>query len=115
MNGKKGCSFLTATIALVLGISQSAPAKNGQPNPTPTPPPNTPPAPTLVAPAVGASLVQPVTLDWNPTSNANGPIGSYTWQISTTSGFTTVVASGFTNMDSDPSVPTPTADKVSGL
>jgi hypothetical protein len=26
-----------------------------------------------------------------------------------------VIASGFTNMDSDPSIPTPTADKVSGL
>ena len=29
--------------------------------------------------------------------------------------FTTVIASGFTNMDSDPSIPTRTADKVSGL
>ena len=44
-----------------------------------------------------------------------GPIGSYTWQVSTTSTFTTVIASGFTNMDSDPSIPTRTADKVSGL
>src|SRR4051812_13407943 len=109
MNGIKGCSFLTASIVLALSISQSASARNGQPNPTPTPPPNAPPAPTLVAPAVGVSLVQPITLDWNATSNPNGPIGSYTWQISTTSTFTTVIASGFTNMDSDPSVPTATA------
>ncbi len=74
-----------------------------------------PPAPTLVSPASGASLVQPITLDWNPVSNPNGPIGSYIWQIGTTSAFTKVIASGFTDMDPDASVPTPTADKVSGL
>jgi hypothetical protein len=60
-------------------------------------------------------VVQPITLDWNPVSATGGPIGSYTWQVGTTSGFATVIASGFTNMDSDPSVPTATADKVSGL
>ena len=74
-----------------------------------------PPAPVLVSPANGASLVQPITLDWNPVSAPGGPIGSYTWQVGTTNTFTTVIASGFTNMDADPSVPTPTADKVSGL
>ncbi|HJT79598.1 MAG TPA: hypothetical protein VJ719_00250, partial [Chthoniobacterales bacterium] len=85
------------------------------PTPTPSPAQNIPPAPVLVAPANGASLVQPITLDWNPTSASGGPIGSYTWQIGSTSGFTTVIASGFTNMDADTSVPTATADKVSGL
>ncbi|HEY6154483.1 MAG TPA: hypothetical protein VIW07_12155, partial [Candidatus Udaeobacter sp.] len=54
-------------------------------------------------------------LDWNPVSAPGGPIGSYTWQVGTTSTFTTVIASGFTNMESDPSIPTRTADKVSGL
>ena len=44
-----------------------------------------------------------------------GPIGSYTWQVGTTSAFTTIIASGFKNMDSDPTIPTPTEDKVSGL
>jgi hypothetical protein len=68
-----------------------------------------------VAPASGASLVQPITLDWNAVSNPNGPIGSYTWQVGTTSAFTKIIASGFTDMDPDASVPTPTADKVSGL
>ena len=48
-------------------------------------------------------------------SNPNGPIGSYTWQVGTTSAFTKIIASGFTDMDPDASVPTPTADKVSGL
>jgi hypothetical protein len=37
------------------------------------------------------------------------------WQVGTTSAFTTVIASGFKNMDSDPNVPTPTSDKLSGL
>ena len=116
MNGIKGGCFLTASLALVLSFAHVADARNGQPNPTPTPPPPTaPPAPTLVSPASGASLVQPITLDWNAVSNPNGPIGSYIWQIGTTSAFTKIIASGFTDMDPDASVPTPTADKVSGL
>ena len=74
-----------------------------------------PPAPGLAAPANGAALPQPITLDWNPVTAPGGDIGSYTWQVATTSAFSTVIASGFKNIDSDPSVPTPTADKVSGL
>jgi hypothetical protein len=110
-------AFVVGFFILLSGGTEHALARNGQPNPTPTPPPssNAPPAPLLAAPANGASLVQPITLDWNAVSDPDGPIGSYTWQIATTSGFTSILASGFTNMDSDPSVPTPTADKVSGL
>jgi hypothetical protein len=74
-----------------------------------------PPAPTLRAPASGASLVQPILLDWNAVSATGGPIGSYTWQVSNTSAFTTIIASGFTDMESDPSIPTRTEDKISGL
>lgn len=107
--------FILGFCILVVGASESAFARNGQPNPTPTPSSNAPPAPVLAAPANGASLVQPITLDWNAVSDPDGPIGSYTWQIAATSGFTSIIASGFTDMDSDPSVPTPTADKVSGL
>ncbi|HZS17469.1 MAG TPA: hypothetical protein VFA51_05995 [Candidatus Udaeobacter sp.] len=73
------------------------------------------PAPVLVAPANGASLVQPIGLDWDPVSAPGGPIGSYTWQVGTTNTFSNVIASGFTNMESDPSIPTRTNDKVSGL
>src|SRR5947207_10131547 len=87
--------------------------ESGGQNPSPTP--ARPPAPVLVSPANGAALAQPITLDWNPVSAPGGPIGSYTWQVGTSSTFTTVIASGFTNMDSDPSIPTRTADKVSGL
>src|SRR5262245_4551425 len=75
----------------------------------------TPPlAPTLVQPAAGAALVQPITLGWNAVSDPDGPIGSYTWQVGTSSTFGTVIASGFQNMISD-TIPTPTQDKVSGL
>ena len=118
MTGRRRYSaFAVAFFILLSGGTGHALAKNGQPNPTPTPPPssNAPPAPVLAAPANGASLVQPITLDWNAVSDPDGPIGSYTWQIATTSAFTTIIASGFTNMDGDPSVPTPTADNISGL
>ena len=104
-------SLVFAAALLLVWIGPTF-ASGGQ-NPSPTP--ARPPAPVLVSPANGASLVQPITLDWNPVSAPGGPIGSYTWQVGTSSTFTTVIASGFTNMDSDPSIPTRTADKVSGL
>lgn len=85
----------------------------GQPKPTPTP--AAPPGPALTAPAAGASLIQPIKLSWNAPSSTVGAIGSYTWQVAATSGFTTIIASGFTNQVADPSVPIATSDKVSGL
>ena len=103
MSGLKVSCFLTASVVVLLLSSAYLAEAAG------------PPAPALVSPASGASLVQPITLDWNAVSNPNGPIGSYTWQVGTTSAFTKIIASGFTNMDPDASVPTPTADKVSGL
>jgi hypothetical protein len=112
---KKTCPVFIATLLLIWIDPTSASSGRRSPTPAPTPTPAAPPPPVLVAPANGASLVQPITLDWDPVSVPGGPIGSYTWQIGTTSAFTSVIASGFTNMDGDPSVPTPTADKVSGL
>ncbi len=109
----KRCLLLANLI--LLSLLHPGLARNGQPNPSPTPGPSAPPAPALVAPSNGASLVQPIALAWNATSAAGGPIGSYTWQVSNTSAFTTIIASGFTDMDNDPSVPTPTQDKTSGL
>ncbi len=73
-----------------------------------------PPAPVLVAPADGASLSQPITIDWNPVVDSNGPIGSYTWQVGTSSAFGTVVLEGFTNMLFD-GVLAATDHLVSGL
>ena len=74
-----------------------------------------PPAPVLVAPANGTALVQPIGLEWNEVVDPDGPIGSYTWQVSSTSTFGVVIASGFTNDSGDPSIPTRTDAKVSGL
>ena len=108
----KGCLVFTTAFLLVWNAATTADARR---TPTPTPTPVGPPAPVLVSPANGASLVQPIALDWDPVSAVGGPIGSYTWQIGTTSAFTTLIASGFTNMESDPTIPTRTADNVSGL
>jgi hypothetical protein len=113
MFGTKASSVIATAVLFVLIDPTFASGRGPRPSPTSTP--SGPPPPALASPANGASLVQPITLDWDPVSASGGPIGSYTWQVGTTSGFTTVIASGFTNMESDPSIPTRTADKVSGL
>jgi hypothetical protein len=73
-----------------------------------------PPAPTLVEPAAGAALVQPITLEWNPITDPDGPIGSYTWQVGTSSTFSTIIAQGSQNMWSE-DIPAATRDTLSGL
>jgi hypothetical protein len=73
-----------------------------------------PPAPSLLAPAAGAALVQPITLTWSAVVDPDGPIGSYQWQVSATSTFTTIAAAGATNQAAD-TIPAATHDKVSGL
>src|SRR5689334_24352602 len=108
----------TFTALLLLTTAEWSAASKGsgsRPTPTPPPPQTGPAAPALVAPANGASVVQPITLDWNATSASGGPIGSYTWQVATSSAFTSIVASGFTNIDNLPSVPTATDAQLSGL
>jgi hypothetical protein len=72
-----------------------------------------PPAPVLVEPAGGAAVVQPFTLRWAPVVDPDGPIASYTWQLGTTSAFTVVIASGFT--DARNGDPIPTSALVSGI
>src|SRR6059058_1430250 len=104
-------SIFTAALLLVWNDPASASGRRPPPTPTPTPPP----APVLVSPVNGASLIQPINLSWNAPPSTVGPIGSYTWQVSTSSTFTTVVTSGFTNQEADPSIPIRTSDKVSGL
>src|SRR3954447_4106269 len=73
-----------------------------------------PPAPALVAPGVGASIVEPLSLRWDAVVDPDGPISSYTWQVGTSSTFARVVASGFTQ-ESLPGIPVATTDTVSGL
>src|SRR2546430_16720828 len=74
--------------------------------------PTRPPAPTLVEPAAGAAQVQPITLRWNPVVDPDRPIGSYTWQVGTTSTFGVIIAAGFTNQSGD-GIPAATRDTVS--
>jgi hypothetical protein len=89
--------------AFLLGTSSSAFSQTTQP----------PPAPTLVAPASGAALVQPITLTWSPVTDPRGPVGNYVWQLGTTSSFTNVIATGFT--DERNGTPIPTFARVSGV
>jgi hypothetical protein len=72
-----------------------------------------PPAPMLVQPANGASLVQPMTLAWSAVVDPDGPIANYTWQVGTTSTFSTIIASGFTDVRNGD--PIPTQARLSGL
>ena len=74
----------------------------------------TPPTPVLVAPADGAPVRQPITVDWDPVVDPSGPIVSYTWQVGTSAGFTTVVLEGSTSMLFE-GVEAATSDQVSGL
>ena len=113
MNWLKSCSTLAASAFLMVTLAASVTAKTVQP--TPTPAPSGPPAPTLAAPANGAAVAQPITLAWNPVISPGTPIVSYTWQVAATSAFTTIIATGFTGTDSDPTIPTPTKARVSGL
>jgi hypothetical protein len=87
----------TLTLAALFLLSTYIPGAGAQ-----TPPP----APTLVEPANGASLAQPMTLRWTSVVDPDGPIGSYTWQVATTSAFTLVIASGFTDARSGDVIPT---------
>ena len=94
---------LFAVPSLVLVLASSAGARQ-----------TAPPAPVLSAPANGASVVQPIRLDWNAVVDPDGPIVSYSWQVSTTSSFAAVIASGFHN-PSGPGIPLPTDAQLSGL
>src|SRR2546430_7236372 len=111
---KNTCEAFTAAL-LLIWIDPTSARGRRPPPPAPTPTPTPPPAPVLVSPVNGASLIQPINLSWNAPPSTVGPIGSYTWQVSTSSTFSTVITSGFTNQEADPAIPIRTSDKVSGL
>jgi hypothetical protein len=66
-----------------------------------------PAAPTLLAPAAGASVQEPFTISWSAVSDPSGNAG-YNWQVSTSSTFSPVILLNSTN-------PQITQDTVSGL
>ena len=51
-----------------------------------------PPAPTLTAPASGASVLEPFTISWSSVTDPTG-IVAYNWQVSPSSTFSPVVES----------------------
>lgn len=91
-----------STEATLSGCTPSAP-----------PPPGGPAAPSLVSPAEGAQLVQPITLSWSDVT-AEQQIIVYNWQVSTSSGFASVIAWGQTIFPAE-GTPPPTQDMLSGL
>ena len=64
----------------------------------PAPPPTAPGAPSLVAPADGASVVTPFEISWGRPPG-DTPISAYNWQVSTRSDFATTAAVGSTGPD----------------
>src|SRR5256885_17018256 len=82
---------VTAAIVPLLAVATTVGAQTASAA-TVTPPP----APALVEPAAAASVVEPFTLRWGAVVDPDGPIGSYTWQVGTSSTVATVVASGLT-------------------
>ncbi|HKT50081.1 MAG TPA: hypothetical protein VJV96_07270 [Candidatus Angelobacter sp.] len=66
----------------------------------------TPPAPSLLSPASGASVSAPLTISWSAVTDPSGII-AYNWQVSTSSTFSTITTNNST-MGA-------TQDTVSGL
>jgi hypothetical protein len=66
----------------------------------------TPPAPSLLSPASGASVSAPLTISWSAVTDPSGII-AYNWQVSTSSTFSAITANNSTMG--------PTQDTVSGL
>src|SRR5262249_34115948 len=65
-----------------------------------------PPSPSLVSPVDGAVVTEPFTISWTAVSDPSG-IVAYNWQVSSSSGFTSLLL--------QPSTNGATQDTVSGL
>ena len=63
----------------------------------------TPPAPSAVSPADGASVTEPFTISWTAVSDPAGII-AYNWQVSSSSAFTSVLLQNSTNGETQASV-----------
>ncbi len=78
------------------------------------PPPAGPAAPTLVGPANGAALVQPITLSWSQVTDPAGAVIVYNWEVSASATFASVIAGGQT-VYAAAGLPPPAQDQLSGL
>jgi hypothetical protein len=86
---------LTLLFSLILCLSATARSAVAAPT-----------APSLVSPADGAVVGEPFTISWTAVSDPSG-IAAYNWQVSSSSGFTSVLLQSSTNGA--------TQDTVSGL
>ncbi len=93
----KAVASVLVTILVVPGIDGSARIAQAVP----------PPAPAPLAPANGASVTIPFTISWSPVTGAGG----YNWEISLTSGFTSVLERNMVLLSSAAT----TQDIISGL
>ena len=94
----KKCPFLTlrtiVSLCLLFTIPAIAAAK-------------APPAPSLLSPAAGASVTEPLTISWTAVTDPSGIIG-YNWEVSSSSNFSTIATRNSTTG-------TQTQDTVGGL
>jgi len=102
---KSPFSSPTCRITVADGTSSAQATLSGC-TPAPPPPPPAVAAPTLLAPAAGASVQQPFTISWTAVTDPAG-IGFYNWQVSPSSTFSPVVRLNSTSGA--------TQDVVSGL
>src|SRR5689334_10909148 len=85
-----GRPCLTLFFAIILCVTAGAAAA-------------TPPAPSPVSPADGASVSEPFTISWTAVSDPTGII-AYNWQVSSSSAFTSVLLQNSTNGETQASV-----------
>ena len=83
--------------------------------PTQAPPPPLPPAPGLLSPESGASVVQPVTLRWSQVTDPAGPIIGYDWEVATSSTFGASIRAWGTTWYPADGAPAPTEARFSGI
>jgi hypothetical protein len=76
---------LTLLFAIILFVSAGAPAFAAAP-----------PAPSPISPADGAGVTEPFTISWTAVSDPTG-IVAYNWQVSSSSGFTSLLLQNSTN------------------
>src|SRR6185369_14083869 len=80
-----GRPCLTVLFAIILCVSTVSRAIAAAPT-----------APSAVSPADGASVTEPFTISWTAVSDPTG-IVAYNWQVSSSSGFTSVLLQNSTN------------------
>ena len=111
---RDGFSSPTCRVTVSDGNTSAQATLSGCTASQPPPSSSAPAAPTVLSPANGASVTQPVRLDWSDVTDLNGPVIGYDWQVAATSGFTSVIAWGTPWYPAE-GQPPPSEDRLSGL